>query len=604
MTVQHPFRLWLARALGQHRRSPSRQGGRRAGLGLEPLEGRLVPAFVINPTFDSSITADPNAARLEGSINRVIAAYENTFTDNVTVNIKFQEVGGQTLYNVTPSAAYLLPYSTYWAALTSHATSADDSTALTSAPSTSPITGTADDGEIAVLSALANALGLGPGSSPSDATIGLNPSIMNLTRTGQQDPSKDDLMAATAGGIDTALGLYSGLTGLKQNDPVSTVHIYAADLFRYAAAGQHSFNTALSTQAYFSLDGGATPLARFNQDVTDLLNGWFSQGPHTPQVQDAVPTPGATPNLGVELRYLDVMGYTRAAPVTLNLTEPPHPPVAANQPAAFDLGSITNGNGPFQVTVNWGDGSANTTFVVDGTGSLGSQTHTYAAGEYTPTVSVTDFTSQTGSTSFPVAAGELPNVAVSGGSAVVTGTFGDDPITLVVNGSNYRSSDPYGLTAGAGATQVDANTVDVPIASVTGNVPVNTGAGNDTFTVDSSGGNIPSPIAYDGGSGTNPLVVKGTFQTGTETFTTAGPRATPARCSSATASTRPRPSATPTWRRRTRPAAPSAAWCSTCPPAPPRRCRTTARPATASRGSSVPPARASRRPPSPTPARR
>src|SRR5260370_37070292 len=48
--------------------------------------------LVINPTFDSSITSDPNAATIEATINSAIGTYESTFSDPITVNITFKEV--------------------------------------------------------------------------------------------------------------------------------------------------------------------------------------------------------------------------------------------------------------------------------------------------------------------------------------------------------------------------------------------------------------------------------------------------------------------------------------------------------------------------------
>ena len=98
----------------------------RRSLSLEALENRVVPAFVINPTFASSITSDPNSAAIISSINRVLAAYQNSFSDNVTVNLTFQEGGG---LGSSTTFFYQVPYSTYRTQLTSHATTADDSTA-------------------------------------------------------------------------------------------------------------------------------------------------------------------------------------------------------------------------------------------------------------------------------------------------------------------------------------------------------------------------------------------------------------------------------------------------------------------------------------------
>ncbi len=97
----------------------------------------------------------------------------------------------------------------------------------------------------------------------------------------------------------------------------------------------------------------------------------------------------------------------------------------------------------------------------------------------------------------------------------------DDDLTITINGTNYRLTDPINpLTAGAGAVQIDANTIDIPIASVTGDITINTNGGDDSFTTDFSGGNITDNIYYDGGAqnNTNPgdiltLQGGGTFAT-------------------------------------------------------------------------------------------
>src|ERR1035438_2895701 len=85
-------------------------------------------ALTIIPTFASSITADPQAAAIEATINSAIAVYEADFSDPITVSFDFQEVtnglAGSSTYYVT------VAYSDYLTALTAHATSADDFTVL------------------------------------------------------------------------------------------------------------------------------------------------------------------------------------------------------------------------------------------------------------------------------------------------------------------------------------------------------------------------------------------------------------------------------------------------------------------------------------------
>ncbi len=408
--------------------NPTQQRNRQtraSRLSLDTLEDRVVPAFVINPTFAPNIVNDPNAATIEASINRVIAAYENTFTNNVTINITFQEGGG-----LGGSAPFFetVSYTSYLAAITANASSADDTTALASLPAgpNHPIAGTSSNTTINVSTALLRVLGLGGNSSPSDSTITLNTSLMNLDRTGPQDSGKNDLMAVVAHEMNESIGLGSGLDGSLNGDPISPLSIEPADLFRFASAGVRSFNTSLASTAFFSINGGVTNLAPFNQDQGGDFGDWDSSGGQPPRVQDAFALTGTTPNLDVELRRADVIGFTRAAPAALSLTPPANQSSAPGVSTAFDLGSVNSGNGPFGVTVNWGDGSSDTTFVVNSIGSLGTQNHTYAAaGSQTPTITITDFTSQTGSTSFDVAVGTFIAPTVTGVTSSTTdGTYG------------------------------------------------------------------------------------------------------------------------------------------------------------------------------------
>src|SRR5262249_22081459 len=58
---------------------------------LTSTTGNAALGLKINPTFDSSITSDPNAATIMNTINAAIAVYEANFRDQITVNITFKE---------------------------------------------------------------------------------------------------------------------------------------------------------------------------------------------------------------------------------------------------------------------------------------------------------------------------------------------------------------------------------------------------------------------------------------------------------------------------------------------------------------------------------
>ncbi|MEQ1862469.1 MAG: hypothetical protein ABMA13_21330 [Chthoniobacteraceae bacterium] len=104
------------------------------------------------------------------------------------------------------------------------------------------------------------------------------------------------------------------------------------------------------------------------------------------------------------------------------------------------------------------------------------------------------------------------SVTLSAGDLIVTdinGATTNDALTFTLNGTNVRVSDPTNLLlAGPGTTQVSLYIVDVPLASITGNIQALTFGGNDRLTVDLSFGNfIPSGgLIYDGGTGTTDLL--------------------------------------------------------------------------------------------------
>ena len=80
------------------------------------------------------------------------------------------------------------------------------------------------------------------------------------------------------------------------------------DLFRYASKGVRSYEISSKNKAYFSIDGGSTFLAEFN----NLPNGgdkgdWALGSPA--QAQNAYAVSGVYAGLTVEKTVLDVIGY-------------------------------------------------------------------------------------------------------------------------------------------------------------------------------------------------------------------------------------------------------------------------------------------------------
>ena len=273
-------------------------------LMLASAEARA--GLVIIPTFDSTITSDPNAAVIENTINWAIQVYQARFSDPITVKITFKEMSSG--LGMSQWQYYSINYSQFRSKLGTDASTTNDNIALTQLTSTTvnPVDGSS---KINVKTANLRALGI-TGLNPTmpggvDGIVSLNTSIMNLTRPGG-NPGKYDLMAVAEHEIDEVLGLASAL------DFGSGV--LPEDLFRYDASGNRNFTTNGDT-AYFSLDGTKL-LARFNQNSGGDFGDWWTAGSHSPQVQDAFATSGATPNLNSELVALDAIGYSLLPPPT------------------------------------------------------------------------------------------------------------------------------------------------------------------------------------------------------------------------------------------------------------------------------------------------
>ena len=295
----------------------------------------LTSGLVINPTFDGSITGDPNSAAIQSTINQAIALYQPLFSDPVTVEILFRhsdtEPGGTSfpdgLIAESRYVIYDIPWETYIFYLKADAKTTNDTTANAGLPTLSMTP------NLVTASADGRAIGLGtPHAMFADGTVGdggpydgivtLNSSVpFQFTRP----PSSGnyDARRLTEHEIDEVLGLGSYLGG-----PPSNSDFRPQDLFSWSAPGTRN-HTALGTR-YFSIDNGGSNIVGFNQVPTGDFGDWLSGPcPQTPSyVQNAFTCKGQVADINAtspEGVNLDVIGYDLTAAIP-----PPGPTILGN----------------------------------------------------------------------------------------------------------------------------------------------------------------------------------------------------------------------------------------------------------------------------------
>ena len=251
--------------------------------------GTAQAGLVITPTFDTSITSDPNAVAIEAAINSSIGIYERSFTDPVSVGILFRYA---TTFadGVTPLSPDILgtnfhtlwsfSYNTYINALKADGTTtANDATALGNLPAASAFPNSPPNLQFSSANGRAVGLKTPPLSTVNgvpgvfDGVITLNSSQpFQFDRTGGIAPANFDAMRVIEHEIDEVLGLFSTLP--NGVDFAGTPAVSPEDLFRYSAPGTISFTNSKSASSYFSIDGGVTNIVGLNQDPDGDYGDW------------------------------------------------------------------------------------------------------------------------------------------------------------------------------------------------------------------------------------------------------------------------------------------------------------------------------------------
>jgi hypothetical protein len=281
--------------------------------------------LVINPTFDSSITSNSNAAAIESTINAAIALYQSLFSDPITVEIRFRYAttgpdGTQLPPGVIAQSAYtvyFVPWGTYLASMQSDAKTSNDSSAnanLPGVPLTTHLVPSSACGRAVALNTppamFANGT-VGSGG-PYDGIVTLN-SGQPYQFTRPTSSTNFDARRALEHEMDELLGLGSYLGGSPED-----TDFRPQDLFSWSAPGIRS-HAAIGTR-YFSIDNGVTDIVDFSQDPGGDFGDWDSQPcPQVhPYVQNAFGCKGQFSDISAtspEGTNLDVVGYDLKAKI-------------------------------------------------------------------------------------------------------------------------------------------------------------------------------------------------------------------------------------------------------------------------------------------------
>ena len=240
----------------------------------EPTTG-----LTIHPTFDSSITGNPNAAAIQAMINRTIAIYESLFSDPITIQIRFRYATTapdgsplpQGLVSQSDTSLYIIPWNTYISALRADAATSNDNIANASLP------GNALSTNMRPGSANGRAVGLNtPPAMFADGTVGQGGPYDGIVTLNSSKPfqfsrpvngNNFDAQRITEHEIDEVIGLGSRI-GDNSND------LRPQDLFSWSSAGHR--NITSSGTRYFSINGGMTNIVGFNQDPDGDFGDWLS----------------------------------------------------------------------------------------------------------------------------------------------------------------------------------------------------------------------------------------------------------------------------------------------------------------------------------------
>lgn len=302
------------RAVGQDNAPASDNSTGDPGLDVNLVQGATLFATESGGpsglTFINSFTPEVGQ-QYRNAVLAAEADLQSKIADTVTfhVSFDFKPLNGFSGSNSFP--VFEVSYADFKAALTKHATTADDFAAAASLPSIDPTHGAG----VAISGGLARTLGLVPASDDIDDTVTLNsrlPWTYGADAVGVIEHEMTEGLMGRIGGL--------GLTSAGNWGPL--------DLFRYSTPGVRDYSGGANGQpAYFSVDGSALLVKYHNALSTGKFDGQdFGDWDGTKGDAFGPGGPGSPGQLtATDLRVLDILGWTP----TLSASPGPSTPSAS-----------------------------------------------------------------------------------------------------------------------------------------------------------------------------------------------------------------------------------------------------------------------------------
>ena len=325
-----------------------------------PITTEPTTGLTIHPTFDNSITGNPNAAAIQAMINRAIGIYESLFSDPITIQIRFRYATtgpdgiplSHGLVSQSDTTVYTnVSWNTYISALRADARTSNDNIANASLP------GNALSPNIRPASANGRALGLNtPPAMFANGSVGQGGPYDGIVTLNSSKPfqfsrpvngNSFDAQRITEHEMDEVIGLASRL-GDNSSD------LRPQDLFSWSSAGHR--NITSSGTRYFSINSGMTNIVGFNQDPNGDFGDWLSEAcPQAhPYPQNAFSCVGQSSDIAAtspEGINLDVIGYDLTQPSQASLSNISTRSFVQTGEHVMIGGFIVQGSGPKRVII-------------------------------------------------------------------------------------------------------------------------------------------------------------------------------------------------------------------------------------------------------------